>query len=189
MRDGLPEGAEWDVLARHLVLSSSSAATRIPFKTFGASLTRDISAAQLHATYLRLLRSATNALLSSATHLSQSGQPNAAEEILRGRSKEDDVQESTHGMHATQTGSASEEAKISYNMALTLDAMVIMPRATEGAAVHDADGKEAGWLALNGTVLAGTTLVKNESEWDALRGDEGQLLDVLGKIGLRQDEA
>jgi ATP adenylyltransferase len=45
----------------------------------------------------------------------------------------------------------------------------------------------AGRLALNGTVLAGTALAKNQAEWDALRDDPGQLLAVLGKIGVPID--
>jgi ATP adenylyltransferase len=76
------------------------------------------------------------------------------------------------------------EARISYNLALTKDVMVVCPRVGEGAAVTGEDGKEVGWLALNGTVLAGTALVKNQAEWDALRRDPGQLEAVLGKIGV-----
>lgn len=76
------------------------------------------------------------------------------------------------------------EAQISYNLAMTRDVMVVCPRLTEGAAVRDREGKEVGWLALNGTVLAGTALVKNQAEWDALRADPGQVAAVLGKIGV-----
>lgn len=85
----------------------------------------------------------------------------------------------------TKAGDQMEgEARISYNLALTRDVMVICPRISEGAAVRGQDGKEVGWLALNGTVLAGTALVKNEAEWGALRRDPGQLEAVLGKIGV-----
>lgn len=74
-------------------------------------------------------------------------------------------------------------AKISYNLAMTRTSLVVCPRAAEGGAVRSGDGKEVGRLALNGTVLAGTALVKSEAEWDALRADPGQLWDILGKIG------
>lgn len=76
-------------------------------------------------------------------------------------------------------------ARISYNLAMTRDTMVLCPRRAEGDVVRDAEGNEVGRLALNGTVLAGTALVKSEEEWDALRGDGGaQLWGILGRIGI-----
>ncbi|KAK1756300.1 FIT family protein scs3 [Echria macrotheca] len=78
---------------------------------------------------------------------------------------------------------AEVEAAISYNLAMTGDIMVIMPRVEEGAEVTDEDGV-AGRLALNGTVLAGTALVKTQREWDALRQDAEQVIDVLRRIGV-----
>ncbi|KAK7703022.1 bifunctional AP-4-A phosphorylase/ADP sulfurylase [Diaporthe eres] len=74
-------------------------------------------------------------------------------------------------------------AKISYNLGMTRTSLVVCPRVAEGDIVRSRDGKEVGRLALNGTVLAGTALVKSEAEWDALRGDPDQLRDILGKIG------
>lgn len=74
-------------------------------------------------------------------------------------------------------------ARISYNLGMTRTSLVVCPRVAEGDVVRSRDGKEVGRLALNGTVLAGTALVKSEAEWDALRADPGQLRDVLGKIG------
>lgn len=74
-------------------------------------------------------------------------------------------------------------AEISYNLAMTRTSLVVCPRLAEGDVVRSGDGKEAGRLALNGTVLAGTGLVKSEAEWDALRADPGQLRHVLAKIG------
>lgn len=74
-------------------------------------------------------------------------------------------------------------ARISYNLGMTRTSLVVCPRAAEGDVVRSPDGKEVGRLALNGTVLAGTALVKSEVEWDALRADPGQLWGVLGKIG------
>ncbi|KAK5659714.1 hypothetical protein OQA88_925 [Cercophora sp. LCS_1] len=70
------------------------------------------------------------------------------------------------------------EAVISYNLAMTGHGMVVMPRVSEGAMV---DGV---WLGLNGTVLAGTALVKSEREWDVMRGD-GKVEEVLGRIGVK----
>lgn len=74
-------------------------------------------------------------------------------------------------------------ARISYNLGMTRNSLVVCPRVAEGDAVRSRDGKEVGRLALNGTVLAGTALVKSEAEWDALRADPDQLEGVLGKIG------
>lgn len=86
-------------------------------------------------------------------------------------------------------GQEEGEAGISYNLAMTGEAMVVCPRTAEGAAVFAADGvggrKEVGFLGVNGTVLAGTALVKSQGEWDALRKDPGQLWEVLGGIGVR----
>lgn len=81
-------------------------------------------------------------------------------------------------------GQTEGEARISYNLALTRGAMVICPRVSEGGSVRAEGGEEVGWLALNGTVLAGTALVKSAAEWDALRRDPGQVADVLSKIGV-----
>lgn len=74
-------------------------------------------------------------------------------------------------------------AMISYNLGMTRTCLVVCPRVAEGDVVRSRDGKEVGRLALNGTVLAGTALVKSEAEWDALRADPDQLRDILGKIG------
>ncbi|KAK4160637.1 inositol phospholipid synthesis protein Scs3p [Cladorrhinum sp. PSN259] len=80
------------------------------------------------------------------------------------------------------------KAKISYNLGMTRDVMVLMPRVEEGGEVEDDKGEVVGQLALNGTVLAGTALVKSQREWEALsKGDEAgerQVRDVLGRIGV-----
>jgi ATP adenylyltransferase len=81
-------------------------------------------------------------------------------------------------------GQTEGEARISYNLAMTREAMVICPRTSEGGPVRGEGGEEVGWLALNGTVLAGTALVKSEREWDALRGEPAQVAEVLQRIGL-----
>ena len=62
--------------------------------------------------------------------------------------------------------------------------MVLCPRAAEGMKISNNSGDEVGSVSLNGTVLGGTLLVKNEDEWDALRNDESKLKDVLSIIGI-----
>ncbi|KAI0851070.1 HIT-like protein [Daldinia vernicosa] len=76
------------------------------------------------------------------------------------------------------------EAVISYNFAMTSNSMALCPRTAEGAMIKDKSGQDVGVVSLNGTVLAGTTLVKNQVEWDVLREDPDQLLNVLKGIGL-----
>lgn len=75
-------------------------------------------------------------------------------------------------------------ARLSYNLALTRTTMALCPRRAEGGVVVALDGTHAGTLSLNGTVLAGTALVKNEAEWTALRQDPSQLARILCQIGL-----
>jgi ATP adenylyltransferase len=83
---------------------------------------------------------------------------------------------------------ASEgESLISYNVAMTKTTLALVPRLAEGAKITAQDGHVLGKLALNGTVLAGTALVKNELEWQALQNDKAGLLNVLKGIGLPSD--
>ncbi|KAI0180069.1 HIT-like protein [Hypoxylon sp. FL1284] len=76
------------------------------------------------------------------------------------------------------------EAKVSYNLAMTSSTMALCPRTSEGTTIRNKAGEDVGMVSLNGTVLAGTALVKNEAEWDALRQDPDMLLDVFKGIGL-----
>lgn len=80
--------------------------------------------------------------------------------------------------------SGEGEAKISYNLAITSSSMALCPRTAEGTMIKNKSGESIGVVSLNGTVLAGTALVKNEAEWDALRENPDMLLDVLKGIGL-----
>ncbi|KAI0455333.1 HIT-like domain-containing protein [Xylaria acuta] len=76
------------------------------------------------------------------------------------------------------------EAQISYNFAMTSTCMALCPRTADGAPIKDDNGNVIGNVALNGTVLAGTALVKSKLEWDALKTANTILSDVLGKIGI-----
>jgi len=80
--------------------------------------------------------------------------------------------------------SGDVKSPISYNLGLTLEAMVLCPRTSEGTKIKSVDGEFIGPISLNGTVLGGTLLVKSEVEWDALRNDESRLGDVLKSIGI-----
>lgn len=156
MRDGLEgvgDQTSWDVLADKL------GTHRPPFATFSECVRPDMSAAELHAAYLRLYRRACRAV---ARHGGEGG----------------------GDQEAPETG----EARISYNMAMTRRTLVVSPRLAEGADVAASSGRVLGTMSLNGTVLAGTALVKSELEWDTLRRDPSGFERVLGGIGVPADE-
>ena len=165
MRDGLVDGeTAWSVLADHLD------SYRPPFAVFSERIHLGMPAAELHAAYLRLYRRACRAVVrhaktTTAAAAAASG-PDGEEALIP-----------EHG-----------EALISYNMAMTRSTLVLSPRLAEGAKILGPDGDVLGSLALNGTVLAGTALVKNELEWETLKKDPGGLLKVLKGIGVPGDE-
>lgn len=165
MRDGLDggggggsSGSGWDVLANKLAEPPADGATGekpLPFATFAARLRPGASA----PSELRAVYLSLYRRACAAAGAGAEGDGNG--------------------------DGGSGAARISYNLVVTRDAMVLCPRLAEGDVVRDARGDEVGRLALNGTVLAGTALVKTEQEWDALRGDGGeQLWRILGKIGV-----
>ena len=86
--------------------------------------------------------------------------------------------------------SDQNRATISYNLAMTTTAMAICPRTSESARLPDVTSDEdqsSGVVALNGTILAGTLMVKMKSEWDRLRQDPEQLRDLLRSVGVPGD--
>lgn len=164
MRDGL-DAEGWGVLADRLVgdEDDEGAATELPFAAFAERLRPDMSASELRAAYLRLYQRACAAAAGAGGGQDEETEP---------------------GEERGGGAGAGTEARISYNLAMTRGAMVLCPRTAEGDVVRDGEGREVGRLALNGTVLAGTALVKSQEEWDALRADEGQLWRILGGIGV-----
>ncbi|KAH6624121.1 histidine triad-like protein [Chaetomium sp. MPI-SDFR-AT-0129] len=157
MREGL-DGEDyqaWDVLATSLL--DEDVRKQVPFATFAERIGPETD---LWGVYLRLYQRACHAVLGDTTS-------------------------STEPLEDRET---TGPARIQYNLAMTRDVMVVAPRVAEGRAVSRvaADGRreEVGRLALNGTVLAGTALVKTQEEWDALRAEPEQLGGVLGSIGV-----
>lgn len=67
---------------------------------------------------------------------------------------------------------------------MTTSMMMICPRRAEGSVLHRTDGSEAGFVALNGTVLAGTLMVKEEEQWDILRQGASALDSLLQAAGI-----
>ena len=66
---------------------------------------------------------------------------------------------------------------------MTTDGMVILPRRSEGTMLKREDGSEVGFVALNGTTLGGTMMVKHQQEWDLLREKPEMLDNILIEIG------
>ncbi|KAF5850926.1 hypothetical protein GGP41_010570 [Bipolaris sorokiniana] len=83
-------------------------------------------------------------------------------------------------LHPVEDG----DLPISYNLAMTTAGMAIVPRRAEGTMLYGDDGSEIGFVALNGTTLAGTMMVKNQGEWDMLRSQPGLLDSILAGIGI-----
>jgi len=83
-------------------------------------------------------------------------------------------------LHATDEGASP----ISYNLAMTTTGMAICPRRSEGSMLRRDEGSDIGFVALNGTVLGGTLMVKYQEEWDVLRSQPEKLDSILESIGI-----
>lgn len=88
-------------------------------------------------------------------------------------------------LHSTVEGALP----ISYNMGMTKECMVICPRKREGKMIQRDDGSDIDFVALNGTVLAGTLMVKNEELWHLVSRDPKRLDEVLQAIGISVDSS
>jgi ATP adenylyltransferase len=130
----------------------------LPFTHYALKLSEQPSPETLYSVYNKLYEAAAAAVRSYISNNKKSGLE----------------------LHPTEEGSSP----ISYNLAMTTSAMAIVPRRNEGATIKNDQGVEVGSVALNGTLLAGTLMVKLEDEWDALRNDEVQLDDILTTIGI-----
>lgn len=102
-------------------------------------------------------------------------------------------------VHGAEEGDAWDRiptegpAAISYNLAMTLSTMMICPRRSEHARLTidpagAQDVLDAGVLSLNGTILAGTLMVKAEAEWNELRSKQGNLNAVLATIAFPRQQ-
>ncbi|KAK2616473.1 bifunctional AP-4-A phosphorylase/ADP sulfurylase [Conoideocrella luteorostrata] len=141
------------------VLADRSDLNEAPFVVFSEPIQLGMAPSELHSAYLRLYYRACRA-----------------------------VDRHNGNGESTDDVPAEGPARISYNMAMTKHTLIICPRFAEGGPVYN-DETEVGQLALNGTLLAGTALVKNEAEWEALTKKPSGLTDVLRRIGLSRDEA
>lgn len=87
-------------------------------------------------------------------------------------------------LHSTDEGASP----ISYNLAMTINGMAILPRRNEGSMLRRSDGTEIGFIALNGTTLGGTLMVKYQEEWDVLRTQPKKLDSILQAIGIPKSQ-
>ncbi|OJD15421.1 hypothetical protein AJ78_04321 [Emergomyces pasteurianus Ep9510] len=138
----------------------------LPFACYAVNLPAEPSAEELLDSYLRLY-----AMAVKAAKRSQDSQLNS------GDSKNFQI---------------DGPAIISYNLAMTTSRMMICPRKSEFAWLpidpkHRDQTQETGLVRLNGTILAGTLMVKAVAEWDILRNQPDILEHVLQAIGFPPD--
>ena len=82
----------------------------------------------------------------------------------------------------TAVDNTSRAASISYNLAMTTDAMALCPRRKESVMIPSTS--DVGSVAINGTILGGTLMVKDKTEWEALKQGQVMVDDILAEIGI-----
>jgi sulfate adenylyltransferase (ADP) / ATP adenylyltransferase len=83
----------------------------------------------------------------------------------------------------------STSCGFSYNLGMTVNAIVLCPRVSEGVPLKGGNDEELGAVALNGTMLAGTLMVKREDTWEYLKDSRHAGLDVVLKgVGLERSQ-
>ncbi|KAB2574225.1 Diadenosine 5',5'''-P1,P4-tetraphosphate phosphorylase 2 [Lasiodiplodia theobromae] len=169
--DNMRSGADtdgWDLLVDRILKSPHSVSTgfisdtSIPFAHFASRIPPNASGPELHTIYTALHSTAVEFV---RKYIASHPQTSLA-------------------LHSTANAASS----ISYNMALTTEAMVIAPRRRGGDALRNEDGSELlgpdDLVELNGTVLAGTLMVKEQEQWDLLRSEPRALTDLLEATGI-----
>jgi sulfate adenylyltransferase (ADP) / ATP adenylyltransferase len=159
MEPALP-GTEWQPLIDSMTEPLPDHPTilinpKLPFFHFAMSIPVSPDAGTLQQIYHRLYDRASRSL--------QSWKQGAPPEDTAGTN------------HTTET-------LISYNLAMTTRAMAICPRRNETAMLSTTSGE--GSVPVNGTILGGTLMVKELSEWDALRNGHVRIDEVLKEIGI-----
>jgi sulfate adenylyltransferase (ADP) / ATP adenylyltransferase len=147
----------WEPLMSTIIQKESKGVqVGLPFAYFWAEIPHEPSPETLLATYLDLHRKADAAM-------------------------QEYTQENPE--YLTADGPDSGHS-FSYNLGMTRSGMILCPRRKEGLMLTDADGLEVGFVALNGTLLGGTLMVKNEKLFEYMQTEAGALDKVLGAIGL-----
>ena len=175
--DGQDNGVKWRPLIDLLDEEGTATEQKLPFQCFHTKLSPGITSQELLHTYLDLYHKAVAAIHSHPTSYNNPNTPSSPSE-------------------KPLSNPSRTPSEIGYNLAMTKSTMVICPRRSEGLEMKAlSDGKiwkkgdVIGKVELNGTILAGTLMVKNEIEWDYLRGEDGEaaLRELLGEIGIRRN--
>ena len=127
---------------------------RLPIRHFAIAL-EDETPSSLHSKYINLLQIA----------LAATKKP--AEAFIE---HDEHVEIKNHG-----------QANFSYNLAMTPEIMAICPRRSESAAIPGLGDDH--FASINGTILGGTFMVKEEEEWHTLRNMPHALDAILETIG------
>lgn len=170
MRDQQEEqeggGSKWTPLIDRVATADEESGFRhlqsLPFKHFALSLPVSPSPETLYQSYLSLYRAAVE----------------ASAAVVGGWTSEET---------AAKLAQTSGPAAIDYNLAMTESAMMICPRRSETALLQEPAEEGAGKVSLNGTILAGTLMVKQETEWDDLRNKPDKINSLLAAVGIPKD--
>lgn len=74
---------------------------------------------------------------------------------------------------------SDKRTALSYNLCMTSDLMAILPRRAEAAVIP---GTSDGHVFVNGTILAGTLMVRSEDDWNQLREKPELVQQILKEI-------
>ena len=160
MAEGL-DGQSWELLMDRLTESPAAASRQsVPFTYFWSPLPPSPTPNQLLEIYNRLYDASF-----AAVQKYQREHPDALE------------------LHDTADGSSP----FSYNLGMTTSAMVMCPRRREATALEFIDNVTLAIVALNGTLLGGSMLVKTQGEYDFLRKTPELVDEVLEGIGIPKD--
>jgi len=127
---------------------------KFPLLHFSTPLEGSLSASSLYSKYMLLMKAAQAAA-------SNPGGPLSDEESIA-------IEENGRSL-------------FSYNLAMTTETMAICPRSQESTSIPTAGAESS--VAINGTVLGGTLMVKDEGEWKALQEDPSLLDGMLEAVG------
>ena len=132
--------------------------TALPFNCYVVNLNDNTSGHSLHKSYRQLLSAAVKAV---AFH--------------------------DHGGNSDEDNQIAENGKtvISYNLAMTVDKMAICPRRAEGTSLPQAFSES--FVSINGTILGGTMMVKDDREYELLQNDKTILDEILTAVAYPND--
>ncbi|KAI9806068.1 MAG: bifunctional AP-4-A phosphorylase/ADP sulfurylase [Piccolia ochrophora] len=158
----MQKNESWQLLADAVPPSSGEASTReqskVPFLYFRTGLPAQPEPSELHKIYMQLYHQASSAV-----------------QTFNQRHPRDPVK-----MRAGENNAAT----ISYNLSMTTQSMTICPRRRGSVELKvaqkgDQGDRTLGPIELNGTILAGTIMVKMAEEWDLLREEPARLTEIL----------